>query len=111
MPLFPVELQAKIDDIVRRIVRTVQPRRIILFGSAARGDMGPNSDIDLLVVMPDGTHRGRTTEAIYLGLLGVGLATDVIVATESDVARYGANPYLVLGPALREGKDLHRVVG
>ena len=46
-----------IDDLVRRIVEVVHPRRIILFGSAARGDMGPDSDIDILVVVPDGTHR------------------------------------------------------
>jgi len=41
-----------LDELVRRTVEAVQPRRIILFGSAARGTMGPQSDLDVLVVMP-----------------------------------------------------------
>ena len=50
-------LQQTIDELVRRIVAAVQPRRIRLFGSAARGEFRRGSDIDLLVIMPDGTHR------------------------------------------------------
>jgi predicted nucleotidyltransferase len=46
-----------VDELVRRIVEEVHPLRIILFGSAVRGKVGPNSDIDLLVVMPQGVHR------------------------------------------------------
>ena len=47
----------KIDELVQRIVEEVRPLRIILFGSASRGKIGPDSDIDLLVVMPGGVHR------------------------------------------------------
>jgi predicted nucleotidyltransferase len=101
--------ESLLKEVVDRIVAAVHPRRIILFGSAARGQMGPHSDLDLLVVMPDGTHRGHTTEAIYLGLRGLRVATDVVVVTEGDIRDYGANPSLVLFPALREGKDLYRV--
>jgi predicted nucleotidyltransferase len=46
-----------LNDLVRRIVEIAQPRRIILFGSAVRDDMRPDSDIDILVVVPDGTPR------------------------------------------------------
>ena len=49
-----------LDDLVERVVEAVHPRRIILFGSGARGDLGPNSDLDLLIVMTDGTHRRQT---------------------------------------------------
>ncbi len=42
--------QEKLDLIIRRIVEVAKPERIILFGSAARGAMGPNSDVDLLVI-------------------------------------------------------------
>jgi predicted nucleotidyltransferase len=42
--------QASLDEIIRRIVEVAAPERIILFGSAARGEMGPNSDLDLLVI-------------------------------------------------------------
>jgi predicted nucleotidyltransferase len=52
--------QEILDDIVQRIVGAVQPTRILLFGSPTQGRMGPDSDEDLLVVMPDGIHRRRT---------------------------------------------------
>lgn len=47
--------QHLLDELVKRTVEAVRPLRIILFGSAARGEMGPDSDIDLLVVMPEGS--------------------------------------------------------
>jgi predicted nucleotidyltransferase len=97
-----------LDRVVARIVETVQPRRIILFGSAARGQMGPHSDLDLLVVMPEGIHRRRTAQAIYLSLSGMGIAKDIVVVTEGDVGAYGDNPSLVLFPALREGREIYR---
>lgn len=100
--------QQVLDRVVAKIVETVQPRRVVLFGSAARGQMGPHSDVDLLVVMPDGIHRRRTAQAIYLGLSGLGIAKDIVVVTESDVRTYGDNPSLVLFPALREGREIYR---
>jgi len=50
---------ALLDELVRRIVESVRPLQITLFGSAARGEMGPHSDLDVLVVMPDGCDRPR----------------------------------------------------
>jgi len=76
--------------------------------SCSGGEMGPNSDLDLLVVMPDCVHRRRIAQAIYLCLLGLGVAKDVVVVTESDVRDHGENPSLVLFPALREGRELYR---
>ncbi|VUZ86280.1 hypothetical protein MELA_02680 [Candidatus Methylomirabilis lanthanidiphila] len=70
--------------------------------------MGPNSDVDLLVVMPDGVHRRRTAQDLYRSLTGMGIAKDIVVATESDIRSYGDNPSLVLFPALREGRELYR---
>ena len=107
-----VELESKqpstelLDELVRRIVAVAHPRRIILFGSAARREMGPNSDLDVLVVMPDGTHRNKTTQEIILGLWGFGFAADIIVVTETDVHEYGANHSLVIKPAMDEGREL-----
>jgi predicted nucleotidyltransferase len=100
--------ETTLAELVQRIVETVRPRRILLFGSAARGQMGPNSDLDILVIMPDGIHRRRTAQDIYRGLLGMGIAKDVVVVTESDIREYGDNPSLVLFPALREGRELYR---
>lgn len=96
-----------LDDLVQRIVEVVHPRKIILFGSAARGEMGPQSDIDVLVVMPDGTHCRHTAQTIYQHLIGLGVAVDVIVATDSDLQQYGHNCSLVYYPALREGRAIY----
>ncbi len=95
------------EDLVRRIVEAVHPKRIILFGSAARGQMGPHSDLDVLVVMPDGAHRRHTMEDLYRRLAGFRAATDIVVVTESDVVQHADNPSLVLYPALREGRELY----
>ena len=69
--------------------------------------MGPNSDVDLLVIKPGQFHRGRLTEAIYMSLIGVGQPVDVIVATPEDVERYRNSPALVFAPALREGQLIY----
>ena len=111
MPNAPAPPEDTIGDLVHRIVQSVQPQRIVLFGSAATGHTGPNSDIDLLVIMSDGIHRRRTAQTIYRSLIGTGVATDVVVATESDIREYGDNPSLVLFPALREGRELYRAAG
>lgn len=94
-------------EIVRRIVRVAAPQRIVLFGSAARGTAEPGSDFDLLVIKPGRYHRGRLTEEIYLSLIGVGRAVDVVVVTPEDVDRYRDTPALVIAPALREGRVIY----
>ena len=94
-------------DIVRRVVEAAQPDKIVLFGSAARGEMGPNSDIDLLVIKRGKFNRWRLTTAIYRHLRGKGAPVDVVVVTPEEVERYGASPYLVIGPALREGRVVY----
>lgn len=99
--------QELLDDVVRRVVEVVRPVRIVLFGSAARGTLGPNSDLDILVVVPDGTHRRSTAQRLYRSLFGLGVPKDVVVVTESDVKNYGTNPSLVIAPALEEGRELY----
>jgi len=99
---------AKLDELVRRIVEAVHPLRILLFGSAARDEMGPNSDLDILVIMPDGTHRRKTIGDLHERLYGLGVAKDIIVATESDIREHSENPGLIYRNALREGKELYR---
>jgi len=98
--------QEVLDEIIRRIVEVAEPEKIILFGSAVRGEMGPNSDVDLLVVK-SGVHRRRLTQAIYMNLFGVGQAVDVVVVTPEDVERYKDSFALVIEPALREGKVVY----
>ncbi|HEV2946667.1 MAG TPA: nucleotidyltransferase domain-containing protein [Gemmataceae bacterium] len=94
-------------DIVRRIVAVSRPEKIILFGSAARGEMGPNSDVDLLIIKRGRYHRGRLMEAVYTGLHGAGAAVDVIFANPDEIDRYRDSHCLVIAPALREGKIVY----
>ncbi len=97
-----------LGELTRRIVEAVHPLRIILFGSAARGQMGPHSDLDVLVIMPDGTHRRNTTDQICEALFDLGWPKDIVVVTEEDVRLFADEPSLVICPALREGKELYR---
>lgn len=103
--------QRLLDELIKRTVEAVHPLRIVLFGSAARGTMGPDSDLDLLVVVRDGVHRRRTAQTIYRSLRGLGFAKDVVVVTESDIRAYGDNPSLVIYPALRQGMEIYHAAG
>jgi predicted nucleotidyltransferase len=94
-------------DIVERIVRVAKPDRIVLFGSAARGTMGPSSDVDLLVIKRGKYQRGRVLERIYANMHGAGAAVDVIVVTPKEAQRYRDTSCLVICPALREGKVVY----
>ena len=93
-------------EIVRRIVAVADPERIILFGSAARGTSREGSDMDLLVVK-SGAHRRRLAQEIYMKLIGVEKAVDVVVVTPEDIKRFDKSPALVIAPALREGKVIY----
>jgi predicted nucleotidyltransferase len=96
-----------VQEIVNRIVRVAHPRTIVLFGSAARGEMRPDSDLDFLVIVAGPVHRGRLTQAIYLDLIGVGYPADIVVVDTDDVVRYRGNRNTVIGPALDEGKIVY----
>ena len=102
--------EQKLQELVHRIVEAVHPLRIILFGSAARGEMGPNSDLDVLVVMPEGVHRRQTAQKICQDLMGFGFAKDIVVVTPSDIDQYGKNPYMIIKPALDEGRELYHAL-
>ena len=93
--------------IVQRVVDAFHPLRIVLFGSAARGETGKDSDIDLLVIMPEGTPRLDTAEKLYMTMFGVPVAVDFLVATPSDLERNRENIGLIYRTILREGKELY----
>ena len=101
------ETSAQLDELVKRIVDAVHPLKIILFGSAVRGEMGPDSDIDVLVVMPDGTHRRNTAQYLYGSIHGIKIPYDIVVATPSDLEKHRDNVGLIYRMVLREGKTIY----
>ena len=98
--------QEILEDIINRIVETVRPEKIILFGSAARGEMGPNSDVDLLIIRKGG-HSRKLVGQIYRKLHGVGAAVDAVMVSPADVERYKNSHALIIKPALAEGRVVY----
>ena len=95
----------KIADVVHRLVEFAHPSRIIVFGSAARGELHRDSDLDLLVIMPSEVPNWREAAGrMRIHLLGVDMAMDILVISEAEAAAAIGNRYGVIGPALREGR-------
>jgi predicted nucleotidyltransferase len=77
-----LEKDAVLAEIVRRLVETLRPERIYLFGSKGRGDSSPDSDYDLMVVVPHASEPGyRLAQKAHSLLWGLGTAADILVWT------------------------------
>lgn len=99
--------RAAIDRMVKRIVAKFQPQQVILFGSQARGDAGPDSDVDLLVVMDfEGTAREKGLE-VRVALHDILVPKDIIVTSPEDFAWRKDIVGTIEWPAAREGKVLY----
>ena len=96
-----------LQEVIRRILAVTQPRRILLFGSAGLGQMTPDSDLDLLVIVPGPAHRRELAQEIYRNLHGILIQVDVTVATEEDIEKYGDCIGMIYRPALREGQVVY----
>ncbi len=99
---------AQIEDAVRTLVREAAPVKVILFGSHARGDAGPDSDVDLLVVERVVTSPRREMARLRRALSPMRIPVDVLVAEEGVLASSWADfPGSCLYDALREGKVMY----
>lgn len=100
-----------ITEMTECIVREVNPLKIILFGSAARGQLHDASDVDLLVIedAPFGAERSRFRETgrINRVLAGFGVAKDILVYSADEVSRWRNSVNHVIFHALREGRELY----
>ena len=111
------DLRLPLQEAVERIVAGFDPLKIVLFGSLARGEHRADSDVDLLVVIPDGSDddgSGRhdsgnheVTVEILRTLKDLPFPKDVVVTTPEEIARRGNFVGTVLRPALREGRVLY----
>jgi predicted nucleotidyltransferase len=98
----------KVQAAISRIVEVCNPRRIILFGSFARGDMHPDSDLDILVVVKNPVENPRKESVrIRRALKGLIMAVDVVVLDEGRLLDLSTVPGLVYREAIREGRTVY----
>lgn len=101
----PEPVDPWLPAIVGRIVRLVDPVRIVLFGSRGRGDAREDSDYDLLVIVDATPNRRETRIAIHRALADLPISKDVVVVPVAEAA--GARPRGVLYWALEEGQVVY----
>jgi len=101
------DVQDKIDQIVRRVVEQFRPEKIVLFGSHARGSAGPDSDVDLLVVMPVEGSRREMTVAVRMALHDIRVPKDILLVTPDEMEMYCDIVGHIIYPAVREGRVRH----
>ena len=96
-----------LSEVVDRIVRKYHPVKIILFGSWARGSAQEDSDLDLLVVLPEVEHKRKAAIQIGNSLSNLPIGKDIIVTTPADIEKHGNTVGNILLPALEEGKVIY----
>ncbi|MFH1116034.1 MAG: nucleotidyltransferase domain-containing protein [Pseudomonadota bacterium] len=100
-----------IEDIVKAVVEASDPDRVILFGSAARGDAGPDSDVDLLVVEKEASFHGGSrwsaSSRIRKALWQFPVPIDVLLFTPEEVEKWKDSTNHVIARSIREGRVLY----
>jgi predicted nucleotidyltransferase len=91
-------------EVVRRIIEVAQPEQVILFGSAARGQLRPDSDFDLLVIKSDVADTRALTRYIHAHLFDIRMPIDIIVATPEEVE---ASQNKMLGNIYTQGRRIY----
>lgn len=100
--------ESKLAEITQRLVRALNPRQVVLFGSHAWGQPTEDSDADLLVIVEQADEPGyRLAQRAYRALYGVRYPCDVIVHTRAEVERAQQIKASLLRKALQEGRVLY----
>ena len=96
-----------IKQIVAKLVQASHPKKIILFGSCARGEMTEGSDIDLLIIEEQIENKGKEMVRLRNIIGNVGVGVDVLVYSEKEINEWGHLPGTALYAGLREGKTIY----
>ncbi len=99
--------ESVLREMVRRLVEAIDPDRIILFGSRARGDAAPDSDVDLLVIKDSSEPPHKRSIPAYRALGGLSTPTDVLWRTPEEVEEWAGVRNYVTTRAMREGRVLY----
>ncbi len=106
-PQLSERARAYLPEITRRITEIFRPERIVLFGSQARGSARPDSDLDLLVILPTVENKRERRVAIRVALADIPIDKDIVVVSSEEARRRSRVPGSIVGAALREGVVLH----
>jgi predicted nucleotidyltransferase len=96
-----------LEKLRTQIIALVNPMKIILFGSRARGTSSEKSDYDILVIMPERTNKRETAQFLYRNIENVKISYDFIVATPDTIKKYSKIRQLIYYPALKDGEELY----
>lgn len=107
LPQTQAEYDAALRQAVDRIVERFSPEKIILFGSQARGEGGPDSDADLLVVMPVNGSKRLQAVQMDLALEGVPIPIDLVIVTPDELEKDTDAAGPIMREAVSEGRVLY----
>ncbi len=99
--------EAVLAEIRRRLVEAVDPDRIILFGSRARGDHRPDSDVDLLLIKDSDLPPHRRVIPAYQAMAGLLVPTEILWRTPQEIEEWSQVSTHFTTRALREGRVLY----
>ena len=101
--------EADIQSIVNLVVAEVSPLRVVLFGSAARGELREHSDVDLMVVVPEGTDQREVAGDLYVCLARARekVPVNFVVTTPSKFEAHRDTLGLVYREISREGREIY----
>ncbi len=96
-----------LHQIVQRLVNALDPEKIVLFGSRARGDAEPDSDVDLLLIKDSAELPWRRTVRAHAALAGVGIPLDILWRTPGEIEEWAEARNYITTRAMREGRVLY----
>ena len=99
--------QEKIKEVIDRIVKNINPEKIILFGSYASGNPGEDSDLDILVIKEMKMPRYKRSREVKKHLRGMKIPIDVIVYTKKEVKEWKDTKTAFINQAMKQGKLLY----
>ena len=102
-----LRISSDIRQIVEQVVRLVNPLRIMLFGSVAAGRIGPDSDLDFLVVVSEKQQPDMVLDRLNTGVRRGAMPCDFMVVTPRTLRQHRNNPGLVYGEILKRGRIIY----
>ena len=98
-------------EIIDRVLGVVKAEEIVIFGSAATGQMNPDSDIDIAVIVNSANSKRHIAMDIYLALRGIGVPIDIIVITPEEIKKYKDAIGTIIPEIIYNGRTIYKFSG